>query len=178
LKSYAITIDREWQTGDGMDQLAQVLAAGIGATVFMDGWNEVRHALTGAARPNYALVGRWLGHMAHGRFVHPAIATSPPVRSEHALGWLFHYLTGIAFATLLAVCAGPAWFAQPTLAPALLLGVATVAAPFLLMQPCMGAGIAASRTARPGAARLQSLINHAAFGLGLYVSASAATLFR
>jgi hypothetical protein len=40
--------------------------------------------------------------------------------------------------------------------------------PFLVMQPAMGAGIAASRTRNPGAARLQSLVTHAVFGLGLY----------
>jgi hypothetical protein len=51
-----------------------------------------------------------------------------------------------------------------------MVGVGTVAAPFLLMQPAMGAGVAASRTPRPAAARLQSLITHAIFGLGLYGS--------
>ncbi|MEW6332336.1 MAG: DUF2938 family protein, partial [Pseudomonadota bacterium] len=42
------------------------------------------------------------------------------------------------------------------------------AAPFLVMQPGMGAGIAARRTPRPAAARVQSLVTHAIFGLGLY----------
>jgi hypothetical protein len=50
-------------------------------------------------------------------------------------------------------------------------GIGTVAAPFFLMQPGMGAGIAASRTPRPNAARLQSLLTHAVFGLGLYITA-------
>jgi len=34
----------------------------------------------------------------------------------------------------------------------------------------MGAGIAASRTPRPNAARLQSLISHTLYGLGLYLA--------
>jgi hypothetical protein len=51
----------------------------------------------------------------------------------------------------------------------LLVGIGTVAAPFLLMQPGMGAGMAASRTPAPNAARLQSLLTHAVFGLGLYL---------
>ncbi|MEZ0237260.1 MAG: DUF2938 family protein [Methylophilaceae bacterium] len=34
----------------------------------------------------------------------------------------------------------------------------------------MGAGIAASRTPRPNAARIQSLITHGVFGLGLYIA--------
>jgi len=66
---------------------------------------------------------------------------------------------------------GTAWFSNPALVPALIVGVVTVLAPFLVMQPAMGAGFAASRTPRPGAARLQSLITHVVFGLGLYVAA-------
>ena len=66
--------------------------------------------------------------------------------------------------------------ARPTLGPALAVGIGTVAAPFFLMQPGMGAGIAASRTPRPNAARLQSLLTHAVFGLGLYVAAWATSL--
>lgn len=53
----------------------------------------------------------------------------------------------------------------------LALGVATVAAPWLLMQPAMGAGIAASRTPSPAKNRVRSLVNHAVFGLGLYLAA-------
>ncbi|MNC95445.1 hypothetical protein D3C83_125650 [compost metagenome] len=51
-------------------------------------------------------------------------------------------------------------------------GLATVLVPYLVMQPAFGLGIAASRTKNPGAARLKSLMTHAIFGLGLFVSAS------
>ena len=53
-----------------------------------------------------------------------------------------------------------------------------MAAPFLLMQPGMGAGIAASRTPRPAAARLHSLVMHAMFGLGLYAAGLAISAMR
>lgn len=43
--------------------------------------------------------------------------------------------------------------------------------PFLIMQPGMGAGLAGSRTAKPAATRLQSLLTHTVFGLGLYAAA-------
>jgi hypothetical protein len=62
------------------------------------------------------------------------------------------------------------WARHPTLGPALLVGIGTVAAPCLVMQPGMGAGVAASRTPRPGAARLQSLVTHTVFGVGLYAA--------
>jgi len=154
-----------------MNPLLFILCIGVGATIVMDLWGLARKPLFGIAPPNYALVGRWIGHMAHGRFFHNAIARTAPVRHEHLLGWAVHYLTGVGFAALLVIIEGTAWLRQPTIGPALALGVGSVAAPFLLMQPGMGAGIAASRTPRPATARLQSLATHAVFGIGLYLTA-------
>jgi hypothetical protein len=37
------------------------------------------------------------------------------------------------------------------------------------MQPSFGFGFAASKTSNPAQARLRSLMNHAAFGAGLYL---------
>jgi hypothetical protein len=157
-----------------MDFLECTLVTGAGATAVIDLWAAVRKRLLGIAPPNYAHVGRWIAHMAKGRFRHDAIAAAPPVRGERLLGWATHYLVGIAFAAVLIATWGLAWIAQPTIRPALIVGIGSVAAPFLLMQPGMGAGLAASRTPRPAAARLQSLISHAVFGLGLYVAGWAA----
>ena len=151
-----------------MDYLLGTLIIGTGATVLMDVWGLARRALLGMAAPDYGLVGRWLAGLVRGRFKHDSIAASPPVPGERFIGWSAHYLLGIVFAALLLSVYGIAWIRQPTLGPALLVGIATVAAPFLIMQPGMGAGIAARRTPRPAAARLQSLIIHAVFGLGLY----------
>ena len=154
-----------------MDYAGSVLFIGAGATLTTDLWAIARGRLFGVPAPDWGLVGRWLGHMARGRFRHERIATAEPVRGERVVGWTAHYLIGIAFAGgLLAIC-GLAWARQPTLAPALAFGIATVAAPFLLMQPGMGAGIAASRTPHPAAARLHSLVMHAIFGFGLYACA-------
>lgn len=153
-----------------MNYLLFTCFIGVGATAVMDLWGLARKPLLGIAPPNYALVGRWIAHMIHGRFRHDSIAAAAPVRGEHIIGWTAHYLVGIAFAALLIGIWGLAWVQQPTIGPALAVGIGTVAAPFFLMQPGMGAGIAASRTPRPGSARLQSLITHAVFGLGLYAT--------
>jgi hypothetical protein len=154
-----------------MDYLTSTLVVGAGATVVMDGWGIARQRLLGMPAMDYGLVGRWLGHMARGRFRHERIAAAPPVRGERLLGWAAHYLIGIAFAALLLALCGLDWARQPTIVPALMVGIGSVAAPFLVMQPGMGAGVAARRTPRPGAARLQSLVTHAVFGLGLYAAA-------
>lgn len=156
-----------------MELTVRIAIVGIGATALVDLWAILRRRLLGVAPPDYALVGRWLGHMAHGQFRHDAIAASPAIRGELTLGWVFHYLTGIAFAGLLVAIAGPSWLEVPTLLPALAVGIVTVAAPYLLLQPGMGAGFAASRTPNPFAARSHSLAMHAVFGVGLYLAALA-----
>lgn len=153
-----------------MKEVLLVFLVGMGATAVMDAWSWLRLRLFGVALPNYALVGRWIAHFGDGTFRHASIASAAPRRFERAIGWAAHYLIGAGFAAVLALVAGLEWFRAPTLMPALLVGVATVAAPFLVMQPAMGSGVAASRTPNPRAARLQSLATHASFGIGLYVA--------
>jgi hypothetical protein len=157
-----------------MNRIAELLvlsvAIGVVATAFMDGFALARRRLLGTPVADYALVGRWLAHMRHGRFRHAAIARAAAVRGERALGWVAHYVTGIAFAGVLLAFAGPGWVREPTLLPALAVGIGSVAAPFLLMQPGMGAGIAARRSPDPAAARRRSVVTHAVFGVGLYLA--------
>ena len=154
-----------------MDNALALVATGIGATMVMDLGSLLRRQLFETPLPNYALVGRWIAHSARGRIRHVAISKSPPVRGELAIGWVAHYAVGIAFAGLLHLVTGAEWFEHPRLAPALATGIATVLAPFLVMQPAMGSGFAAARTPRPSAARLQSLLTHTIFGAGLYLAA-------
>ena len=154
-----------------MNDLLAIVLTGVGATLITDAWGLARKALLSVPAPDYGMVGRWIGHMARGKFRHDRIAAAAPIIGERALGWGAHYAIGIAFAAGLIAITGAAWLSKPTLTPALVFGIGTVLPPFLLMQPGMGAGIAASRTPRPGSARLQSLINHAVFGLGLWLTA-------
>ena len=160
------------------DYAIPALLTGIGATAVMDLWGMARKRLLGAPAPDYGLVGRWLAYMPSGRFKHDRIAASRPVQGERFIGWAAHYLTGIVFAAILLGIWGLEWARQPTLAPALIVGLGSIAAPFLLMQPGMGAGITASRTPRPAAARLQSITTHAIFGLGLYATAILVSLIQ
>lgn len=150
-----------------MHTAIEILALGIGATALLDAWGVVRGPLLGQPRPDYAPIGRWVGHMARGTFRHRAIAAAAPVRGERALGWLVHYIVGVAFAALLPVVA-PGWLEAPRALPAIAFGLATVAAPWLLVQPALGAGLAAANTRDPWAARRQALATHVVFGVGLW----------
>lgn len=156
-----------------MKLLLATVLLGIGATAVTDLWSLLRKRLFGVPAPNYGLVGRWLGWMPRGRFRHASIAATPALAGEGLIGWTAHYVIGICFASLLPLIWGTAWLREPSLAPALTVGIITVLAPYLLLQPGMGAGIAASKTPRPWTARMHSLVMHAVFGLGLYLSANA-----
>jgi hypothetical protein len=153
-----------------VEMIVQASILGIGATLVMDLWALARRRFFGVPSLDYALVGRWLGHMRHGRFRHAAIGKLAPVRGERLLGWAFHYLTGLAFAGLFLPLVGEVWLQRPTLWAALLFGALSVAAPLLLMQPAFGMGVAASRTANPWQVRSRALLTHLVFGLGLYLT--------
>lgn len=148
---------------------------GIGATAVMDAWLLLLRRL-GIPTLNFAFIGRWVGHLLRGRFFHAAIAKATPIRGELAWGWLTHYAVGVAFATVLIGIQGAQWIYSPTLPPALAVGITTVAAPLLVMQPAMGSGFAASRTPTPVKNCLRSLANHTVFGLGLYLCAQVIAL--
>lgn len=150
---------------------AQVALVGIGATAVMDVWTQALKRM-GVATLDYALLGRWTGHLAKGRLMHTNIGQAKAIAAERPLGWAIHYAIGIAFAGLLAVVAGWPWFHTPTLLPALAVGMATVGAPLFVLQPTMGAGFMASKTPMPLKNCLRSLATHTVFGLGLYLSAT------
>jgi hypothetical protein len=152
------------------DLIGHVALVGIGATAVMDAWLAFLSRL-GVPTASFAMVGRWVGNMRRGRFAHVAIAKAPAIRNELSLGWLTHYAVGIAYAALLVALEGAGWLEQPTFGSALVFGLATVAAPWLVMQPAMGLGFLASKTASPLRNCLRSLANHAVFGAGLYLAA-------
>ena len=153
-----------------MEFLACSILVGCGATALVDAWALLRKRLFNIPLPDFGILGRWLGHMPRGKFRHAAIAAADPVRGERLIGWIAHYIIGISFAALLLAVWGLEWMRAPTLVPALIVGVGTVVAPFFIMQPAMGAGIAASRTPRPGEARLHSFLTHVVFGVALYLA--------
>ncbi len=144
---------------------------GCGATLCMDGWALLQKKALGIPSLNYALVGRWVLWMPRGIIVHRPITASAAMKGETVTGWMLHYLIGIGLAYLPALMAGRAWLTNPSPGIALLTGLCSIAAPFLIMQPALGFGIAASKTPRPTKARALSLLAHLIFGAGLYLAA-------
>lgn len=147
----------------------RAILIGLGATLTFDLWGLfLKHAFK-ITPSNICFVGRWLLYMPEGTFKHTNITSSPPKRAECTVGWLAHYTIGITFAIVFVVITGRNWIQQPTLLPAMLFGVVTVLAPFFIMQPSFGLGVAAANSPNPTQARWRSLVNHTAFGVGLYL---------
>lgn len=151
--------------------LVSAILIGLGATLTFDLWGLfLKHAFQ-IPPSNICLVGRWLRYMPAGAFTHSNLGSAPRKRAECTVGWIAHYLIGITFAIVFVAFAGNNWLQQPTLMPAIVFGIVTVLAPFSIMQPAFGLGFAASKLSNPTPARVRSLMNHTAFGLGLYLFA-------
>jgi hypothetical protein len=149
--------------------LTSSILIGLGATLTFDLFGLfLKHAFK-ITPSNICLVGRWLRYMPEGTFKHPNIGSTPPKSVECIVGWIAHYSIGITFAIAFVAFVGDSWIQHPTLIPAIVFGVITVMAPFFIMQPLFGLGFAASKTSNPTQARLRTVMNHSAFGLGLYL---------
>jgi hypothetical protein len=132
---------------------------GGGATMVMDLWAALLRPL-GVPLLNLAFLGRWIGHLARGHWMHVSIATETPVRGELWIGWCAHYSIGVTFSALLLWTYGLEWARSPSVLPALFIGIVTAVAPLLILQPAMGAGIASWKTPRPVFNSIKSLATH------------------
>ncbi|WCN12314.1 DUF2938 family protein [Marinomonas mediterranea] len=160
-----------------MNDLFTTVFIGLIATIVMDIWGIIRQRLLSIPL-NYDFVGRWVAYFPRGKFRHSSISSSPRVRHERIIGWLTHYLTGVLFALFFIGACGTQWLDTPSLMPAMIVGGTTVAFPFLIMQPALGMGIAASQTPYPLFARIQSIVMHLIFGVGLFVGGLILQAFR
>lgn len=142
---------------------------GIGATLIFDLWGLFLKRVFKIPSSNFCIVGRWILYMPEGVFKHSNLNTVPKKSAECITGWTAHYLLGMVFAFIFLTFAGNNWLQTPKVFPALIFGTVTVSAPFFIMQPSFGQGIAASRAGNPAHARFRSLINHLVFGFGLYL---------
>ncbi len=152
-----------------MNIIIKTILVGIGATFAMDIWAFIL-GLFNIKSLDYRLVGRWIGNIPNGKFFHKSIVNVSPIKNELILGWFSHYLIGICFAFLLLFIYGKTWFDKPTLIPALVIGIVTIVAPFFLMQPALGLGIAGSNFPEPNTLRLKSFMAHFIYGIGFYLS--------
>ena len=140
-----------------MEFTIQGVLIGVIATMAMDIWAAVvKHSLR-LPTADWALVGRWFGHMPRGVFVHRPIADSAPIPNELVIGWVGHYVTGVVYGLAYLYIVQVLLRTGPSLYSALVFGLITLIAPWFVMQPAMGVGVFATKTPRPGLMRIINL---------------------
>lgn len=162
----AIKAGRFW-----VEFIIDSLIIGIGATALMDLWAVALHRFAGQPAPSWGMGGRWFAHVARGHVWHDDIGQAAAIPNESAIGWVGHYAVGVVYAAALLAIWGMGWAHNPTLAPALIVGLVTISAGWFFMGPGMGGGIAAARADQPWRTRGMGLLAHGVFGLGLYLTA-------
>lgn len=147
--------------------LSLITLMGVVATLVLDLWAASASRAFGWPRTNWALVGRWFSHLPRGKFRHAPISATTPAPLELVIGWCGHYLVGVAYAMIYMSIL--IWLGlQPTVGSAILFGVITILAPWMILQPGMGLGFFASSAPNPPLMRKVNFAAHSVFGLGLY----------
>lgn len=147
----------------------QGLLIGTIATIGMDAWTVVVKYVLRLPTTDWALVGRWFGHMPRGVFIHHPVAAADPVKNELAIGWIAHYLTGLLYGLIYLYGVRVLFSDDPSLTSALVFGLLTLVFPWFVMQPGMGVGVLATKSPRPAVIRLVNVSMHAVFGVSLYI---------
>nr|WP_314265740.1 DUF2938 family protein [uncultured Moellerella sp.] len=151
--------------------ISYILLLGIISTLFMDFIGVIQARLFRSPGLNYAFVGRWaLSILLKGQFKHDPIMATPSIAGEKVLGWCLHYLIGIVFATLMVFYIINNNQVKPNFIAAIATGIISLIAPYFIMQPGFGFGIAASKLPTANKVRLKSFIAHLSYGLGLYLA--------
>lgn len=146
----------------------QGLFIGLVATIGMDVWALIAKHVLRLPTTDWALVGRWVGHMPSGVFAHRPVGEADPIENELAIGWIAHYATGLLYGIAYLYGIVIVLDSVPSLGSALAFGLLTLVFPWFVMQPAMGAGMFARKTPRPGIMRLVNISMHAVFGACLY----------
>ncbi|MFG0516844.1 DUF2938 family protein [Kluyvera intermedia] len=121
-------------------------------------------------KSHWDLVGRWIAGIPRGKWINADITHTPSLSYEAALGWGFHYLTGIIYGVMyigLCLFSGT----EPNLISAITFGIMTVLAPFFILMPGMGIGVLARNSPTPLKKCLSALFAHVVFGAGLWIGA-------
>ncbi len=151
--------------------ILQAVAAGIFATVVLDFWQRVLFAVSGIPPANWALIGRWFAHLPRGRFIHRPIGDSAAVPGELALGWVMHYLVGLAYGFVYVGLMVYGLDRPPSLLNGAVFGAASVVIPWFILQPGLGIGVMGRLAPNPWVPRLNALSSHILYGVALFTGA-------
>jgi len=152
-----------------------ILIVALVANIITDVYELGLERLLGKTR-DWHLVGRWFVNVFKGSFVLDPTDETRVVPGELALGWVFHYIVAIAYVAAYLMGVRLILDEAPSFGTAIGFGIITVAAPWFVLIPGLGAGVFATNAERPNFVRLTSLTVHAVFGVGIYLGVIVASL--
>ena len=75
----------------------ELILIGIGSCIVFDVWQRILQIFTSIPPSNWTLVGRWfIGLIYNGRLIANQLSLQNEVKHETPIGWVFHYVVGIA----------------------------------------------------------------------------------
>jgi hypothetical protein len=150
--------------------VVEMILMGVFATIFMDffaGFLAKRKLIHPFISPE--AIGRWFLYMFQGKFIHEDIHKTPALKNEKVWCSISHYAIGIILAGVylilelnVPIIRNNAWIA-------LMYGIVTVFLPWFWLLPSTGHGVIASKSSNRSLIIKTNLINHANFGLGLFI---------
>ncbi len=145
------------------------LLVGIGSTVILDLWVTIVEKVLGIPPTDWGLVGRWITGIPKGQWTLDTTNDAPPGGAEKTLGWLFHYIVGIAYAALILLFFGTGFIHHPTVMPIIVVGlILSTVAGLAILMPALGAGFIGRLVPNWLAKFVYLLIAHAVFSVGQY----------
>ncbi len=156
--------------------ILQILITGIVATATLDLWQQVYRLVFGAPITDWAMIGRWVGHIPEGQFVQPDLGKAPPIANERILGWIVHYVVGIGYAVVYLLLMRFVVGSPPSFISALVFGAVSVVVTWFFMEPILGAGVMGSKIPGQAGARVHDFTSHLSLGVGLFIGSRAAGL--
>jgi hypothetical protein len=148
----------------------QAVIVGVIATISIDLFALLLKRGFSLPTTNWAMVGRWFGHLHKGIWIHRSIGQSQTIAHELLIGWVAHYLVGIGYALAYFYIVKELFSVSPSLFSAVIFGLATLVAPWFILQPGLGLGVIANKSPQPWVVRLISIAVHGLFGVSLYVA--------
>lgn len=143
------------------------LFVGIGSTIVLDVWVLIVEKILKIPPTNWGLVGRWLLGIPKGILVLNSDTT--PSSVEKVVGWLFHYMIGVAYAVLLLLFAGQGFIENPTVFPIFVIGLClSTLAGLVILMPGLGAGLFGRKMPNQGGMIIYLLVAHLIFSVGQY----------
>ena len=154
---------RGWGT-----RILKIILIGVLACAVMDAWNLILFFIADITL-DWHLLGRWIGHLMQGDFMLYGVDKLSPVLGENTIGWVGHYVTGVAYAFIYLFFMYKILKRRPSLLSAILVAWFFMFMPFCLYQPAVGMGYFASLAPNQLYAIIITISMHTAFGVGLYL---------